>query len=383
MRRLIIAAAVLLSSTAVRAQLTCATSSSDQCNAVHYHVQAWNPDTKQYAEIYGHNQSSTTEACEVARKAEAAMNQSVVDYLLKTAPRLKVQAAKFGPCHCDMTEVKTDSHYLDDDRRNYMMRRDREMKLAMVELLLDNGATTDHDLVRALISGASLIRSRVPYWSREVAYVGAKGDMLLDPTRSTMRETTVNAAKSSGTAGSNLELVAVNFDPELFGAHEDVASAGDATSVNAFINAEMARVTAVLQAESERDDPDAAILEACNERIQLLTNLGKLAESAGDRSRLADALRTSSSDAERMKVVQTLFGDTVAKHWAPARADAMAVAVPAEISNDPVAVLRDSTGRYAEQQRKLALYAFMSRNSSLTESQEIWLSGIANESLAR
>ncbi len=60
----------------------------------------------------------------------------------------------------------------------------------------------------------------------------------------------------------------------------------------------------------------------------------------------------------------------------------MLIDFPDSIDTDPVAVLRDSGNRFPVSDKQLALYAFLMRSGSLTENQEIWLSGIIESYLA-
>lgn len=365
--------------------LTCTTNASDQCNGVHYHVQLWNPETKGFAEIFGHNTFSTLQACEAAKKHEETINQNALAHLAKVAPRLKAQPAKFGPCHCDMTRTRSDPHYLEDAQRVQLMRRERELKLMMLELLLDNELTLDSDLARAHISTPSS-RVLASYWPRELVVPEIKGNKLLDPDRSQAKDTTVQVSRTQSTAGANLAPVEVVFDPAMF-ARSVSKGSGDATASAAgpaFINDEISRINAVIENVAQSNSDDAgAILEACNERIQVLTNLARLAETAGQRSRLAAAIGSARGEEARVKTVRALFGDRVSQHWSPSKPADLVFPVPSDIGNDPVAALRDSSERYTAEQKKLALYLVLARNATLTDTQQIWLAGIADAQLAQ
>lgn len=365
------------------AQLTCSTSGSDQCDTLHYHVSVWDPETKQSVELYGHNTFSTLEACEAAKKAEADLNAASVLHLQRNAPRVKMTPAKFGACHCDMTDQKSHPNFLDDARRTAMKKRERELELAMVELLVDNKATMDQETVRGYMSGSSALSVSTPYWPREVAFVTVTGSKLLDEAGTKLQPTTVQAVRATGVVGASIELAAVELTPAYFGGGEAAATESSVADV-AFLSAEMAHMSNLLQRVTENTDENAEeLLERFNERIQVLTNLGKVAESGGERSRLAEAMRNAATEADRHGLIERLFGPLVARHWAPASPKEMGVPIPPAINSDPVAVLRDSSGRFSDEERKIALFSLMATNSDLTETEEIWLAGILDSSFAQ
>jgi hypothetical protein len=376
LRRLVTSAAIFVFVTSAHAQvLTCATGTADQCNGVHFHVQAWNPETKGFTEIYGQNSFANVEACEAVRKHEMTVNESAIAHLSRTAPRLKAQATKYGPCHCDMTGVRSDPHFLDDEQRAAQMRRDREMKLAMLELLLDHELPLDSDLARAHIS-APAARVRAPYWTRDVMLPELKGDHLLDPERVKLLETVIDGVRRPSTAGASLAPTDVRYDATL-------VAGGDAAAadVNPFIDAEMTRINTMLEGLASAEGDTGALLEASNDRIQVLTNLARVIESGGGRSRLSSRSKAAKSDSERLALIRALFGELVATHWAPQKVSDMVFTLPAEVNRDPVAVLRDTSGKFTNDQKRIALFAQLARSASLTDSEEIWLSGIADANL--
>lgn len=365
------------------AQLTCSTSGSDQCDALHYHVNVWDHEAKQYVELYGHNTFSTLEACEAARKTEADLNAAALLHLQRNAPRVKLSPGKFGACHCDMTDQKSHPNFLDETRRIAMKRRERELELAMVELLVDNKATMDNEMIRAYLSGSSALSVSTPYWPREVAFVAVTGSKLLDEAGTRLQPSTVQTVRAAGVVGASIDLTPVDLAPHLFGAPEAEVATTSTTDI-AFLSAEMARMSAMLQQVAENTDSSSEeVLERFNERIQVLTNLGKVAESGGERSRLAEAMRNASNDTDRSGLIERLFGPLVAQHWAPASPKDMGVPVPPTINGDPVAVLRDTSGRFTEDERKIALFSLMATSSDLTETEEIWLAGILDSSFAK
>src|SRR5687767_7039102 len=73
------------------------------CNAYHYHVQLYRPDTKQFVEVSGGNQFATQAACDRARDMQVAANVRVVEYFRVTREQRQYEPDRIGPCHCDMT----------------------------------------------------------------------------------------------------------------------------------------------------------------------------------------------------------------------------------------------------------------------------------------
>ena len=148
-----------------------------------------------------------------------------------------------------------------------------------------------------------------------------------------------------------------------------------------FINTETQRIQIVLKASGAIGDEEikSKIYEACMQRIQLLSNLRTLIQTAGAKSRLADFARNARSETERLAFVGKLFGDDMRAHWAPG--DARDVIVPAApLDNEPETALRDATGKFSDQQRKHALYVLLAR-SQPTEEQQLWLSTVADSFL--
>ncbi len=73
-----------------------------------------------------------------------------------------------------------------------------------------------------------------------------------------------------------------------------------------------------------------------------------------------------------MALVTKLFGDTIAPEWAPKDATDVVLQPNAETDSEPERVLRDSSGRFNEQQKKRALYVLLAR-SQPTDQQQLWL----------
>lgn len=155
----------------------------------------------------------------------------------------------------------------------------------------------------------------------------------------------------------------------------EVVSAEDAAE--SFISYETQRIQNVLKASSAIADETikSKIFEATIQRSQLLSNLRLLIEGSGMRSRLATAARGAQTEADRLALVRKLFGNDIAPHWAPKDATEVILETAADIDHDPERVLRDSSGKYSDQQKRRALYLMLARTQP-TEEQQLWLSSI-------
>jgi hypothetical protein len=148
---------------------------------------------------------------------------------------------------------------------------------------------------------------------------------------------------------------------------------------DSFIAYETQRIQNVLKASTVIADAavKAKIYDACMQRIQLLTNFRALIEGSGAKSRLATMARTVRTEEERLTFVSKLFGSDIKSHWAPADATDVILDAQADIDNDVERVLRDTTGRYNDQQKKRAFYLLLA-HSQPTEDQQLWLTTIAD-----
>ena len=161
-----------------------------------------------------------------------------------------------------------------------------------------------------------------------------------------------------------LEPVAVLADEPDLPAPEDVA--------DAFISYESQRIQNVLKVSGSIGDEavKAQVLDACTQRIQLLSNLRSIIVGSGARSRLVAAANGAKKESERLAVVSKLFGSDIAPHWAPK--DAADVIFDPGIT-DPERVLRDATS--SDQEKRHALYVLLATSSS-TEQQQMWLTSV-------
>jgi hypothetical protein len=147
-------------------------------------------------------------------------------------------------------------------------------------------------------------------------------------------------------------------------------------AADAFVSYETQRIQNVLQASSAISDEavKSKVLEACMQRIQLLSNLRSLIQGSGTRSRLAAAARNAKSESERLAVVAKLFGSDAPPHWAPKDA-ADVVLDTHDVDADPERALRDSSGKFGDDQKRHALYALLARTQP-TEEQQLWLTTV-------
>lgn len=118
------------------------------CEAFHYHVAMYRPDTRAFVELYGINQFASQTACDRARDAAVKVNDSVAAFLRQKDNQY--QADHFGPCHCDLSIDKSSPNFLSDLQRIGQVRQAEEIRQRVRERLLDNNVPTDSELVRGL-----------------------------------------------------------------------------------------------------------------------------------------------------------------------------------------------------------------------------------------
>jgi len=161
---------------------------------------------------------------------------------------------------------------------------------------------------------------------------------------------------------------------------EDIASAQE--TAEKFVKYETDRILSINTAASNLADENlkSKILAACQQRLQLLSNLRLLIEGSGMRSRLAAAARDAQQENERLALIARLFGDDVTLHWAPVDATDAIFEIDPAIVAEPERALRDTTGAFTAQQKKRALYVALTRPET-TESQRLWLGGIVEDFL--
>lgn len=387
-----------------QAPLTCQSGAGidpANCAVVHYHVKMYRPDTKTSVELTGINEFASRTACEAALAAERARNTAVVEFLKKNEPRLQYQADQFGACHCDMTRTQSSANFLDDAKRTAERRTQLDI-LARVRLrLIDSNALPNSELVTSLRVPPSTFDAA--QWPRTVVSPSAKELAAApEPLPDTAAKVTMvgaDAAKSAPAASIEFPLVEVPtpkevmvtraIAPSVISGETEPAStetttpapaadSGEANAAEAFVNYETARVQAILRASGQIEDAATkkSILEAAVARMQLLSNLKLLVETAGPRSTLAGAFRAIDGEAGRLDLVGKLFGESVKSHWAPVDAKDVVVDIPAELTGDPFAVLREATGKYSREEQKQSLYHLLARTSNLTSSQLLSLADL-------
>lgn len=392
---------VLLSLLGLTAQLahaqplTCPSSGASQqnCGTFHYHVQMWRPDTKTPTDVLGVNRFASMTACESARALEAQRNKAVIDFFKKLKPDGPEQLHRFGPCHCDQTIDRNSPVYLDESARAKQLRSYEEVNGRIRERLLDRGAATESEIVRSLAVPPPNIAST--QWTKNVPQIPTgTPKVAATTTEAELKNTAIGTEAVTRTAVIDMPLAPIDLKTlqprvtstptELAERETDEAEESESPA-DAYINYETARVDEIVKVSAAISD-DALrtkIMEACMERLQLLTNLRSITEQAGPKSRLALAAIAAKDEAARIKLATQLFGPTMQTHWAPADAKNAVIEFPPDIVNDSIAVLRDPAGRYPEAQRKLALYFVLARNASLVSNQELWISETIDEFLAK
>ncbi len=383
------------------------------CETFHYHVQLFRPDTREFFELYGINQFASMAACERARDAQFKRNMAVVEFM-RAQRRDWWQADKFGPCHCDMTVERTSPNALTDAARAQQVHDVEEIRQRVRERLLDAKALPDSEVVRnlapplsttPLIGGSKLVPLPPP---TEVTTVSNSPDDLritkavdtstpsttsldlplvdiplpgITPSPEVVTPTppapvpqavtpapapapeTPPAVQPAPTPVPTEQVAVIADEPEL-PSPEDVA--------DAFVSYESQRIQNVLKVSSSIGDESvkAQVLDACTQRIQLLSNLRSIIVGSGARSRLVAAANMARKESERLAVVAKLFGSDVPPHWAPK--DAADVIFDPGVT-DSEQVLRDNHS--STQQKRHALYALLA-SSSPTEQQQLWLNSV-------
>lgn len=425
-------AAVLLAAGNGSAQqgLVCAGAPAGKpCDAFHFHVQMYRPDTKQFVEVTAGTPFATQAACERAREAQVAANTAVVEFFRGTKQQ-QYEADRFGPCHCDMTADRSSPSYLPDAQRTLQLRAAEDARLRVRERLIDNKITTDSPLIRGLyadppttplLSGPKLVP--VPT-AAPVPPATSTDELRATRTIDTSKPTVAAldlplveiggpeapgtvAAVTDAPAASNgatetpampatpepqiaetvVEVpVEPNLDPQPSASTaaepavesatpHDLASAEQ--TAERFISYETQRITNVLKASSAISDETlkSKIFEACMQRIQLLSNLRLLIEGSGMRSRLAVAARDAETEDERLALIGRLFSEEIRPHWAPQDAADVILEVEMDVAAEPERALRDTTGRFSTEQKKRALYLVLAQTQP-TEDQRLWLSTV-------
>ncbi|HEX3583763.1 MAG TPA: hypothetical protein VH087_18505 [Thermoanaerobaculia bacterium] len=367
----------------------------------------YRPDTRSFVDLWGTNEFASQASCERARDAQVKRNSMVVNYFRTTRGEQNYEADRFGTCHCDMSLDKTNPRYLGDAQRTAQLRLAEDVRQRVRERLLDSGLQSDSEIVRA--AAAPVVES-VAGFPKMARMPPPTGVIVLKPDE--LKSTkAVERAQPSIAALDDLPLVDVGgglngaeaAPPPLPAPTVVVANSGgeaasaplrppptpmpevtvapDEDAADTFISSETQRIQNVLKASSAVGDEDvkAKIYEACMQRIQLLTNLRTLIQTAGAKSRLADFTRSAHSETERLAFIGKLFGDDMRAHWAAT--DARDVVVPTNVSeSDPERVLRDASGKVTDQQKKHALYVFLA-HAQPTEEQALWLSTVADSLL--
>jgi hypothetical protein len=145
-------------------------------------------------------------------------------------------------------------------------------------------------------------------------------------------------------------------------------------AAESFISYETERIQNVLKAAGAISDETvkSKIFEASLQRTQLLSNLRTLIEGSGARSRIATLARAARTEEDHLMLAEKLFGKGITPHWAPK--DVVDVILPPapEVEPEPERALRDTTGRFNEEQKRRALYLMLAR-SQPTDEQQLWL----------
>jgi hypothetical protein len=386
-----------------QAPMTCQLGSgadSAKCSVFHYHVQVYDPSKKARVELTGVNEFASQAACEAELGAAQAHNQALVKFMTTNVPRQKFQPDVFGPCHCDMTRSASSPNRLDPNRRVAELRMQQEIIAETREILLDAGVL---ETAPSVLAGLKLAPSSFdPALWPKIVFAPDPATMKIEPLpipETESMQTSVADLVPRGNFGAALDLELIDVptpknvmvastsaraDAPAEESERPAASASDdANPADAFVSFESSRVQAILQASSGIDDAAVKkrIFESAMQRLQVLSNLKVIVLAAGTSSRLADAFRNLDTDDQRAALMGRLFGSDVQGHWVPSDARDVILDIPPELTGDPIAVLRESTGRYDDEQRKQALYYALGRTANLTPSQELWIAELMSSFL--
>jgi len=442
MRPLLLASAVALASAAVGAAQTLVcppmSTASLTCDTFHFHTALFRPDTRGYSEVFGVNQFATQTACDRARDAAIRRNAAVVDFFHRVRNDDRYQPDRFGPCHCDMTVERSSPNYLTDAQRAAQFKLEDDVRQRVRERLLDADLPSDNELVRSV----TLLDAPAPILGgpKFVPLPSAPPNIPVIRSPNDLRMTRLVESNSPAVASIDLPLVdiplpgvassiaadasapivstagiepnptasqpapqpapqpqpaapapaaqpaqpqpapATSLPTVMVAADPPVATAND-EAAEPFVNFETQRIRNVLAASNSISDESlrSKVLEACVQRIQLLSNLRSLIDGAGVKSRFAVAARAANDESSRLTLVAKLFGNDVVSHWAPK--DAADVVV--DTSGDPAAaeqLLRDTSGKATAPQKRQALYLVLARTQP-TEEQQLWLASVIDSLL--
>jgi hypothetical protein len=429
MRALFLATALIAAglSPALAQPLLCppvASAAGKPCEVFHFHVQLFRPESRDFAELYGINQFASMTSCERARDAQFKRNASVVEFM-HTQRRDWWQADKFGTCHCDMTLEKGSPNFLSEAARTQQLRDAEEIRQRVRERLIDAKALPDSEVMRniapmisatPMIGGPKMVSMPPP-----IAAASSNSPDDLQITKAV--DTTPSSAASldlplvdialpgitppaevvaaapapvpavGGVPPPQVATVAPAETPAPAPASQPQPSPQPAIQVAAepapviaddpdlpapedvadrFVSYESQRIQNVLKVSSDVGDEaiKAQVLEACTQRIQLLSNLRSIIVGSGAKSRLVAAANAAKKENDRVALAAKLFGSDITPHWAPK--DASDVIFDTGVT-EPERVLRDNAA--SDQQKRHALYALLA-TSSPTEQQQMWLSSV-------
>jgi len=413
MRALFIATALIAAglSPALAQPLLCppvASAAGKPCETFHFHVQLFRPEPRDFLELYGINQFASMASCESARDAQFKRNMSVVEFM-RAQRRDWWQADKFGACHCDMTVEKASPNFLSEDARTQQLRDAEEVRQRVRERLIDAKALPDSEVMRNIappMSATPLIGG--PKMASMPAPVAAASSNSPDDLQITKAvDTTPSSATSLDLPLVDIALPGITPPAEVVAAapaptpapadtqqpftpapqpQPAVQVAAEPAPViaeepdlpapedvaDAFVSYESQQIQNVLTVSNKIGDEaiKAQVLEACTQRIQLLSNLRSIIVGSGAKSRLVAAANGAKKESDRLAVATKLFGTDIAPHWAPK--NAADVIFDAGVT-EPERVLRDAAA--SDQQKRHALYALLATTSP-TEQQQMWLSSV-------
>jgi hypothetical protein len=384
LRRLVMCSIGLLTFTAtVRANaqtLTCPPLRPDAppCRRFHYHLRAWQPVTRTFAELSATADYATRESCDAARAQAQKTSQSFAEQVKSSKIDGNYQADVPGECHCDMTHDPASRSFLDDDARMRQRRTQQDLAWQVREKLLD----------AANPAAAQLLQATSPPEHGYDRFLAEK--LTAPPLRDhvdgqslVLMDTAVAAASTQTAIAHDLPLLKIEPQPAPPGVlaavppRQVVAAVPPPLAIGqAFFAYETARLGAVVNAsEVLAEGPlKSSIRAACEQRRQVLANLEMVANASDRNSRLVRALERTTNEEEHVALLRALFGAEAAASWAPADAKDAIMRTKLE-PHEVETVLAESTDA---ERRRTAVYFSLARYSALPADEARTLGALLN-----
>ncbi|HVT42841.1 MAG TPA: hypothetical protein VMT00_00470 [Thermoanaerobaculia bacterium] len=253
-RVLLLLLAVAAASPSPAQQLVCpviSAASGKPCELFHYHLQAYDPETKGFATFTGINQFASLSSCEQAREKTVRQNAAVVDYV-KRAKAQAYEADRIGACHCDMTAHESGGVFLSNEQRLAQRRTAEHLRRRVRERLLTLNVSSDSEL----ISGLTMVTPVAPMFggARLVPLEPARA-VVLTNSPADLRMTRAAQTGAPVAATIDLPLASITSAPLLEAPAAEASAVGITAPAAAHVPEERpAPVEAIQQSTVQFDD---------------------------------------------------------------------------------------------------------------------------------